>query len=442
MHHEPLKTIFSRDRLIIFGRYPVPGNTKTRLIPVLGPVGAANLQRHLTEKALLAARAFAARRKTTIECCFEGGTPRKIRRWLGPIPRVTFQRAGDLGSRMRTAIFDAINEGCRRVVLVGTDLPDLSAEILAEAFDALLQHDVVLGPSMDGGYWLIGMKRPVDLFQNIDWGSPQVFAQTQAKARHVGGAVRVLKCLSDVDTAEDLKNWKGAENFPEIFLTVVIPAVNEEDHIQQSVLSAIGREVEVIVVDGGSTDDTVFKAESAGAFVTENLLGRAEQQNCGAALARGENLLFLHADTLLPKSYLAEAFEILMAKNTVLGAFRFKTDFHHPFMRLVVWMTYLRSKYFQLPYGDQSLFMKKAVFEKVGGFASVPIGEDLFLVRHLIKRENAHVMMAEGSAITSGRRWKTLGPFKTTCINQLMLLGMALGISLKTLSRLYRRSAT
>jgi hypothetical protein len=83
--------------------------------------------------------------------------------------------------------------------------------------------------------------------------------------------------------------------------------------------------------------------------------------------------------------------------------------------------------------------MKKATFEKAGGFPSVPIGEDLFLLRQLIKHQNARVIMAKGAAVTSGRRWKTLGPLKTTWMNQLMLVGMALGISLKTLARLYRK---
>ena len=169
--------------------------------------------------------------------------------------------------------------------------------------------------------------------------------------------------------------------------------------------------------------------------------GRARQQNCGAAAAKGENLLFLHADTRLPEGYVSQVFETLMAPWPVMGAFRFKTDFRSPLMRLVEWVTHLRSRYLRLPYGDQAIFMKKSIFEKAGGFPVVPIGEDLFLVRHLRKHENVQVAMAAGAVVTSGRRWKTLGPLKTTWINQLMLMGMAMGISLQTLSRLYRRSS-
>ena len=429
------------DRLIIFGRYPVPGKTKTRLIPALGRAGAANLQRRLTEKTFLTAKNFTAKNNITIECCFEGGTKKKVRRWLGPIPHISFQHEGNLGQRMCSALFSTCRAGNKRVVLVGTDIPGLSTKIFKEAFDALLKHDIVLGPSTDGGYWLIGLKRPIDLFQNIDWSTPRVLKQTLTQARLMGLAVYLLEFLSDVDTLEDLGKWRLEESAPEIFLTVVIPAFNEEDHIHRSILGATDRDVEVVVADGGSTDRTVSQAESLDARVIHCPLDRARQQNFGTTVAKGENLLFLHADTLLPEGYVTQVFETLMAPGTVLGAFRFKTDFCHPLMRVVEWVTHLRSRYLRLPYGDQAIFMKKSVFERVGGFPMVPIGEDLLLVRHLIKHENARVFLATGAAITSGRRWKTYGPLKTTWMNQLMLAGMAMGISPQTLSRLYRRSS-
>jgi len=436
-----MEKTFSRDRLIIFGRYPIPGKTKTRLIPTLGPVGAANLQRRLTEKTFLSATEFASRHNATVECCFEGGTPQKMHCWLGSIPKLSFQQVGDLGQRMRCALFDALNDGSNRVILLGTDIPGLNPKILEQAFAALLEHDIVLGPSTDGGYWLMGLKRPIDLFQNIPWSTPMVLEQTLEQVRHAGLTVCLLDFLPDVDTPEDLGRWRLEESFPALYLTVVIPSLNEENHIRRAILSATDRDVEVIVADGGSTDGTIRLAEGLGACVIHTPLGRARQQNCGAAAAKGENLLFLHADTRLPEDYVSHVFETLMAQGSVLGAFRFKTDFRSPLMRLVEWMTHLRSKYLRLPYGDQAIFMKKVIFERAGGFPVVPIGEDLFLVRHLIKHENVQVLMATGAVLTSGRRWKRLGPLRTTWINQLMLMGMAIGISLETLSRLYRRQS-
>ena len=257
----------------------------------------------------------------------------------------------------------------------------------------------------------------------------------------MGLTVCLLEFLSDVDTPQDVKKWRVQESVPETFLTVVIPALNEESYIHRAVLSATDRDTEVIVADGGSIDGTVRLAESLGARVIHCTRGRARQQNCGAAVAKGENLLFLHADTRLPEGYVSQVFETLMTPWPVMGAFRFKTDFRTPLMRLVEWVTHLRSTYLRRPYGDQAIFMKKSIFEKAGGFPAVPIAEDLFLVRHLSKHENVQVAMAPGAVVTSGRRWKTLGPLKTTWINQLMLMGMAMGISLDTLSRLYKRSS-
>jgi len=207
------------DRLIIFGRYPVPGKTKTRLIPALGPAGAADFQRRLTEKTFLTAKDFTAKNNITIECCFEGGTKKKVRRWLGPIPHISFQHEGNLGQRMFSALFNTCRAGNKPVVLVGTDIPGLSTKIFKEAFDALLKHDIVLGPSTDGGYWLIGLKRPIDLFQNIDWSTPRVLKQTLKQARQMGLTFHILKSLSDVDTPEDYRRLRLEESIPGFFLS-------------------------------------------------------------------------------------------------------------------------------------------------------------------------------------------------------------------------------
>ncbi len=427
----------SRDRLIIFGRYPVPGHTKTRLIPALGPLGAAHLQQLFTERTLRTAASFAKACNITIECCFEGGNARKMHRWLGPVPIVSFQERGGLGERMRIAMFNAFRGGGQRVVLLGTDVPGVKERILKEAFDVLIEKSVVLGPSTDGGYWLIGLKRPIDIFENIQWGSPQVLEKTLAQIRKRGLTVGLLDYLTDVDTPEDLVKWRPKKEISKVFLSVVIPTLNEEGYIRDAIASAKVEGVELIVVDGGSTDATILRAESLGARVIRSGPGRAGQQNRGALAARGENLLFLHGDTFLPKGYANMVFDTLMSQRTVMGAFRLKTDYHHPLMGLVEQMTWLRSRYLRVPYGDQALFMKRAIFHNVGGFPEVLIGEDLLFVRRMIRREKAQVAVLRDAVVTSGRRWVNKGPLKTTLFNQLMLLGIAMGIDGQTLSRLY-----
>jgi hypothetical protein len=164
--------------------------------------------------------------------------------------------------------------------------------------------------------------------------------------------------------------------------------------------------------------------------------GRAIQQNRGANIARGSVLLFLHADTLLPFGFVSHIFETLMDPCTVAGAFRFKSDLDHPAMKIIEFLTNFRARYLAIPYGDQCLFIRKGVFECTGGFPEIPIAEDLLLVRHISKF--GRVRIAPAQAVTSARRWNSLGLLRTTLINQLVLVGSYLKISPHTLASLYR----
>jgi len=425
------------DRLIIFGRYPVPGRTKTRLIPLLGAARAADLQRDLTERTLRTDRLVARRRPVDLEACFEGGSLAKLRRWLGPHLILSAQSPGDLGERMKAAFLQAFRQGAQQVILHGTDIPDLTTRHIDEAIDALKSHDLVLGPSTDGGYWLIGLKKPANLFDGMEWGTPSVFEKTVAAARVQGLSVHVLAPLTDMDTGEvvshRMPDW--ARSRP--YVSVILPALNEEAHIVETILSARNPDAEILVVDGGSGDRTVEQAERAGAAVIRGPRGRASQQNRGAAEARGGVLLFLHADTLLPEDYVTQVFETLIDRRVVLGAFRFKTDLDRPLMRGIEFTTNIRSRTLGLPYGDQALFVRKRHFQAVSGFPQLPVAEDLFFVQLMSKQ--GRIAIAPAHAITSGRRWNEVGVLRTTLINQLILAGFALGISPKTLARLYRR---
>ena len=427
------------DRLILFGRYPAPGRTKTRLIPLLGAARAADFQRELTERTLGTDRSVARRRAADLEACFEGGSRAKLRRWLGPDLIFSEQSSGDLGERMKTAFLEAFRQGGQQVVLHGTDIPGLTTQHIDDAFDALKSHDLVLGPSTDGGYWLIGLKKPADLFDRMEWGSSNVFDKTVAAARKEGLSVHVLSPLTDMDTGEAIRHWMPDWARPLPYLSVIIPTLNEEAHIEETILNARSPDAEIIVVDGGSGDRTAERAERAGAVVIKGRRGRALQQNRGAAAARGSVLLFLHADTLLPKDYVAQVFETLMNRKVTLGAFRFKTDLDRPLMMAIQVMTNIRARIFGLPYGDQALFLRKTHFQTAGGFPEMPIAEDLFFVRLVSKQ--GRIAIAPAHAVTSGRRWKEVGLLKTTLINQLILAGFALGISPETLAALYHRAA-
>ena len=423
------------DRLIVFGRYPVPGVAKTRLIPVLGRVGAASFHRMMTERIVSLASSFAGGRGIKVEVCFEGGDELKLRRWLGYGTRLSAQSPGDLGEKMYHAFARAFANGARRVVLVGTDIPGLNESHLETAFNILESKDLVLGPSKDGGYWLMGLKTPVDLFQGIKWGSEDVLEKTLIQAKEKAMSVYKLDPLTDIDTVGDLRLLMPGINNRKPYLTVIIPALNEEGNIERTIASARDEESEVIVVDGGSKDNTANRASHAGARVKISSPGRALQQNMGARFAKGDFLLFLHADTRLPAGYVNHVFELSNDRNMAAGAFMFKTDINSSVMRLTELMTNLRARYLKLPYGDQGLFMSKKIFESAGGFPDVPIAEDLLMIRKL--KKIGSIRIAPVSAVTSGRRWKTHGLILTTLINQIIMVGCYLGISPSHLRPIY-----
>jgi uncharacterized protein len=197
-----------RECLIIFTRYPEPGKTKTRLIPVLGAEGAATLQRKMTEQKLAEVKQLQAAYPLSVEVHFAGGTEQLMQEWLGSSLVYRHQSEGDLGYRMASAFQASFDAGMNAVVLIGTDCPDLNAPLIAEAFQALRQHDLVLGPAIDGGYYLIGLRRLIpELFTGICWSTVEVLQQTLSIAQRLELNVATLPLLSDIDRPEDLSVW-------------------------------------------------------------------------------------------------------------------------------------------------------------------------------------------------------------------------------------------
>ncbi len=204
------------DKLILFTRYPEPGVVKTRLIPTLGAAGAAELQRRMTEAAAAQAEVFAEGRRGRFEIRYDGGEPGMISQWLAPVaPSGCFrpQGSGDLGQRMERAVAQAFAEGSKRVVLLGCDCPAMSAVIMAQAFEALGDHDLVIGPALDGGYYLLGLTAPQPfLFTNMEWGGEKVLARTLERAHASSLEVFLLESLADVDRPEDLCHFHRYSN--------------------------------------------------------------------------------------------------------------------------------------------------------------------------------------------------------------------------------------
>lgn len=219
-------------------------------------------------------------------------------------------------------------------------------------------------------------------------------------------------------------------------ISIIIPVLNEENFIQNTLQNINNyAEVEILVIDGGSKDKTVELAQQMGVKVFKSpQIGRANQMNFGASIAQGEILLFLHADTLLPQGYTTIIRETLAKPQTIAGAFSLKIDGQEKGLRIIEMLVKLRCYLFSLPYGDQAIFLKKTVFEEIGGFPKQPIMEDYQLILNLKKQ--GRITISPLSVETSARRWQKLGIVKTTLINQLIILGYFLKISPTTLKRL------
>jgi len=190
----------ARHALVIFLRLPVPGRVKTRLARDIGADAAANVYARLVDITLRSAEAFPG----PVYLYYDGELPPVSDR----IPAFHYEcQAGqDLGARMHGALTDVLSLA-ERVILVGSDCPDIRPDILSEALEHLRAHDVVVGPSVDGGYYLIGCKRPPGpkLFSDIPWSTGSVLEITLQRCRDLSLTVARLPILSDIDTAADMR---------------------------------------------------------------------------------------------------------------------------------------------------------------------------------------------------------------------------------------------
>ena len=184
----------ARRVLVLLGRFPAPGRCKRRLAIDIGAVAAARVQRQLLAHTLAVANQW---RSTTANGAVV-------------IAIGCAQGVGGLGLRMQRQFAKAFRGGARHVVLIGSDLPLLSAMDINDAFEALNQRDLVIGPALDGGYWLIGLNHSNgSIFSGIPWGSNQVLAATTDRAQILGLHPWLLKSRADIDQLQNLNPWFG-----------------------------------------------------------------------------------------------------------------------------------------------------------------------------------------------------------------------------------------
>jgi rSAM/selenodomain-associated transferase 2 len=200
-----------------------------------------------------------------------------------------------------------------------------------------------------------------------------------------------------------------------MILSVVLPVLDEEAALGPTlaaVRSGLEGDDELVVVDGGSRDRTVEIALSAGAEVVTGARGRGRQMNAGAALARGDVLLFLHADTHLPVGFRREISRALDDESVCWGRFDVRFDEGGPLLRLIAWLISRRSRLMQSATGDQAIFVRRREFEAAGGYLESHLFEDVDLVRRL--RRLGGMAVPARPVVTSSRRWRKDGVWRTT----------------------------
>lgn len=219
----------------------------------------------------------------------------------------------------------------------------------------------------------------------------------------------------------------------DLSVSIIIPVLNEADRIGD-LLKHLPDNIETIVVDGGSMDSTVEIAASHADQIISSKKGRARQMNAGAAVASGEILLFLHADSFLPRNFLyhLQKFYVL---DKVWGRFDVRIENEKRMFRIIEAMMNLRSRMTGICTGDQAIFMKRSVFNHVGGFALIPLMEDIEISKRL--RKISKPFCINNPTVTSARRWLKGGILPTILLMWWLRLAYHFGVSPEHLAKHY-----
>ena len=210
--------------IIVFTKLPIEGKVKTRLAKDIGESFAASLYKVCAEHTFNVLSKFNTLSVQIFLFYPEGSEIKKIKEWAGNKFSYYTQKGDNLGEKMYNAFKLIYNKGFEKIIIIGTDLPDINHETIKDAFSYLETRDCVLGPSNDSGYYLLGFKtKVIDLFSGINWSSDSVLEKTKEKLTQIRATYSLLDELIDIDTKEDLENWlthfDGNENHPvKVFL--------------------------------------------------------------------------------------------------------------------------------------------------------------------------------------------------------------------------------
>lgn len=436
--------------IIIFTRVPIPGQTKTRMMPGLSAVQCARVHICFLRDIKRACEAVAA----DVFVCF---TPedkgQKLRKILGEQYEYFPQQGDTLGERMHSALEEVFVRGYEACILVGTDVPELKAEYMERAFWQLTQKEVVFGCTADGGYYLVGMKRlRREVFDIPQYGHKKVWEDTVNHLRGSDITIGYTEPLHDMDTMSDLSEYRermrerpelqktvtGRFLISTVKISVIVPVYNEERTIQgiQLQLRKLKNQCEILFVDGGSTDRTLELIDSE-FTVIHSEKGRANQMNTGAEASTGDVLFFLHCDSELPAKPLTEIREVMKGHRAGCFGIRFRS--RSILMHICSAISNHRIKDRKVMFGDQGIFVERGLFFSAGMFPNIPIMEDYQFSLNL-KERRIRLGITKHRIYTSYRRFpKRIIPKLRLMWKMNRLRKMYRdGVEIQTIARMYQ----
>lgn len=400
--------------IIVFTRVPEAGKTKTRMIPYY----TEEQCKALHEAFLNDIGETVQQTSYDVIVSYTGKDPSFLKQVFGSDAKYIEQTGDNLGDRMKNAIAWALDYGYDKVVLFGTDVPELRAESIDAAFSLLDSSDVVLGPTEDGGYYLIGMKELCEeAFDIKKYGTDSVLSETMKPITESGKQVHLIDSYYDLDEPLDIQGYRErmredkklqvsntgkfiSENSK---VSIIVPIYNESKTIESmmSQLSPYRSEIEIIFVDGGSTDDTLDKiGEQFKLIKTEK--GKGHQMNEGAKVSTGDILFFLHCDSEIPPNIIEEIRSCMVSNQ--YGCFGIGFHSKNFFMHTNKIISNHRAFTRGIPFGDQGIFIDRKLFFDMGMFPELPLMEDYEFARNL-KNKGIMPGKTNGRIYTSCRRY-------------------------------------
>lgn len=434
--------------LIIFTRVPIAGKTKTRMMPDLSPDKAAEfhscvLKDMEEEFSNLNADIFIYFKKdvkdvtTALEDIFPG-------------KKLCEQNGTDLFDSMNNAFEDLINRGYEKIVLIGSDVPEILKSDVEEAFRLLEEKDVVFGPSKDGGYYLVAMKKANrEVFNIKTKDGSDVLKVSIHNVKKESLRFSLIREIKDMDTYNDLKtlfsgrlNLKAehCKNFlaENIKISIVIPIYKEGENLKRLIsdIKKYAPEAEIIVAYTDEDKDIAESLKIGGVKKVKAPKGRGIQQNEGAMAAEGEIILFLHSDTVLYRNFMSDIRNAV--KNYRTGCFKIAFDDKSLIMKICAFMSNIRAKK-GIMFGDQAIFIDRELFNGIGGFKERYLMEDLRLSLDLKEREIENCVI-DNTVISSARRFRgsILHKIKTFILMRRLRRLYLDGVSSEKLCEMYR----